>query len=142
MLAARLTGDMFPFAQQVSTACGFAYRACCPLLNIDAPPLAGGDNTFEQLEERIEETLRFLHSIDESDMSKRASTTITTTAGFAERSFTAEDYVFRYAMPNFFFHLSMAYAILRTEGVPVGKGDFDGYHAYPAGFRFPDSTSE
>ncbi|HEY0845600.1 MAG TPA: DUF1993 domain-containing protein [Noviherbaspirillum sp.] len=142
IITTSLTEGMFPFAQQVSTACGFAYRTCCPLLSIDIPPLAGGDNSLEELQERISATLRFLDSIHDSDMSKGESLTIATTAGFAEHTFAAQDYVLRYAMPNFFFHLTMAYAILRAHGVPLGKGDFDGYHAYPSGFQFPGSPSE
>jgi len=47
------------------------------------------------------------------------------------------DYYLLYAVPNFFFHLTMVYAIARQAGVPIGKADFDGFHAYPPGFRFP-----
>lgn len=141
ILTARLAEGMFPFAQQVSTACGFVYRTCCPLLNIDAPPLAGGENSFKQLQERVDATLRFLASIRDQELPKNMPQAISTTAGFSELSFSAEDYVHRYAMPNFFFHLTMAYAILRAQGVPLGKGDFDGYHAYATGFRFHDPSS-
>lgn len=184
VLGARLAEGMFPFAQQVGTACGFAFRICCPLLQIDTPALVdrldepddhrsvthraldwrtnggfrftlptlrssafrdrpgelpvGDGKSFAGLQERVAGTLHFLGTIREEDMAAADTLTITTTAGFAERTFSAPDYVLHYAMPNFFFHLTMAYAILRAQGVPVGKQDFDGYHEYPAGFRFPD----
>lgn len=138
LLGARLTDGMFLFAQQVSTACGFALRACCPLLHIDVPEIAGGDKTFEQLQDRIAGTLQFLKTLPAERISDAEDAIITTTAGFAQREFTGRDYVLCYALPNFFFHLSMAHAILRMQGVAIGKQDFDGYHAYPAGFSFPE----
>ncbi|MEP4434332.1 MAG: DUF1993 family protein, partial [Hyphomicrobiales bacterium] len=58
------------------------------------------------------------------------------TAGMAELVQPAKDFVTLYAIPNFFFHLTMGYATLRSAGIEIGKGDFDGHHAYPSGFRF------
>ena len=62
---------------------------------------------------------------------------IATTAGFAELELSGADYYLMYAVPNFFFHYTMAYATARQAGVAIGKADFDGFHAYPPGFSFP-----
>ncbi len=136
LLHASLAPGMFAFAQQVQVAAGFAVRACCPLLEIEAPPLAGGDASWAQLHARIGAVRDFLGGIDAQRMNAGARRALNTVAGQASPSFDGADFVLRYALPNFFFHLSMAYAILRQEGLPVGKQDFDGYHAYPAGFSF------
>lgn len=136
LLHAALAEGMFAFAQQVQIAAGFAVRACCPLLDIEQPQLAGGDGSWHQLRERIEAVRIFLAAVDAQRMNAGAGRALSTVAGRAAPSFSGTDFVLRYAMPNFFFHLAMAYAILRKEGLPVGKQDFDGYHAYPAGFSF------
>jgi hypothetical protein len=57
-------------------------------------------------------------------------------AGFAELVLPANEFLYQYAMPNFFFHLSMVYAIAKQSGLCLSKADFDGYHIYPAGFSF------
>jgi hypothetical protein len=57
-------------------------------------------------------------------------------AGFADLEQSGSDFLYLYGLPNFFFHLTMGYAALRAAGVPLGKADFDGFHAYPAEFRF------
>ncbi|UTY59244.1 DUF1993 domain-containing protein [Massilia sp. erpn] len=136
LLHAALAEGMFAFAQQVQIAAGFAVRACCPLLEIEPPQLAGGDGSWHQLHERIGAVRAFLAAIDVERMNAGARRELNTVAGRAAPSFNGADFVLRYALPNFFFHLAMAYAILRKEGLPVGKQDFDGYHAYPAGFSF------
>jgi hypothetical protein len=63
--------------------------------------------------------------------------TVRTTAGFAGLALPGPEFLQLYALPNFFFHYSMVYAIARQAGAPIGKADFDGYHAYPPGFEFP-----
>jgi hypothetical protein len=57
-------------------------------------------------------------------------------AGFALLEQTGAEFLHLYGIPNFFFHLTMGYAALRAAGVPLGKADFDGFHSYPADFRF------
>lgn len=139
LLHAKLAEGMFAFAQQVQIAAGFAVRACCPVLGVEQPQLAGGDGSWEQLAARIDAASTFLATIDPAQMNAGAQRELQTVAGRASPSFSGADFVLRYALPNFFFHLAMAYAILRKEGLPVGKQDFDGYHAYPAGFSFLQS---
>jgi hypothetical protein len=138
LLDARLADGMFPLAQQVGTACSFALRAVYPLLGMPEPPLAGGDRTFAQLRERIAGTVQLLRELPSEPIAAAEGVKVSATAGFAVKEFDGRDYVLSYAMPNFFFHVSMAHAILRSEGVAIGKQDFDGHHRYPAGFTFPD----
>ncbi|MBJ7311449.1 DUF1993 family protein [Rugamonas sp. CCM 8940] len=137
VLHAALAENMFGFAQQVTIACGFTLRACCPLLGIEVPALAGGDQDWPALSARIDATLAFLGQVPADPINAGEALDVQTTAGLATRRFVGRDFVLAYALPNFFFHLVTAYAILRSQGVPLGKQDFDGYHEYPAGFSFP-----
>lgn len=139
LVAAALAEGMFPFAQQVTTACGFAVRACCPLLSADLPVLSGGDQDWDLLRARIAATVEFLEDVPEDRINAAEEMQVVTTAGLVSPVFSGRDYVLCYALPNFFFHLVTAHAILRSNGVPVGKEDFDGYHQYQAGFSFPQS---
>jgi hypothetical protein len=136
LLGATLADGMFPLAQQISTACSFTLRAYCPLLGSETPPLAGDSESFAGLRTRIGGTLHWLERMDSNALACAEELPVTTRAGFASRQFSARDYVLNYALPNFFFHLCMAYAVLRSQGVALGKQDFDGYHQYPPGFSF------
>lgn len=139
LLAATLAPGMFGYAQQVTIACGFAVRALCPLLEMAQPELAGGAHSWAALRERLAATLAFLAEVPPSAVDAAGALRISTVAGQAARELSGRDFALQYALPNFFFHASMAHAILRNQGVAVGKGDFDGFHAYPAGFSFPDA---
>ncbi|MES2259198.1 MAG: DUF1993 domain-containing protein [Pseudomonadota bacterium] len=139
LLGAALAEGMFAFAQQVTIACGFCVRACCPLLGIDAPVLAGGDQDWDQLRTRIDATLAFLNQVPAATIDAAEDMEVVTTAGLVSPVFDGRDFVLSYALPNFFFHLVTAHAVLRSQGVPVGKEDFDGYHQYQAGFSFTQS---
>jgi hypothetical protein len=80
--------------------------------------------------------MAYLATIPDADFAGRDSLNVRTTAGFAELDLPAAEYFQMYAVPNFFFHYSIVYAIARQAGVPVGKAEFDGYHRYPSGFTF------
>jgi uncharacterized protein len=126
-LTARLA-DGFTAGQNLSTAVGFSLRACCPLAGVAIPDLPDGLAAQVAF---AKATLRALNPAD-FDPTRR----ITHRAGFADLDQSAPDYLHLFALPNFFFHLTMGYAALRAAGVVLGKADFDGWHAYPAGFRF------
>lgn len=136
LLQARLSEDMFPFAQQVMTACSFPLRACCPLLGSEMPDLPGGEHSWEALRARVRASIDFLRQVPADAIAAAEHTEVSSVAGFAALRLSGTEFMLHYALPNFFFHLCMAHAILRQQGVPVGKHDFDGYHAYPAGFSF------
>ena len=136
LLQARLAGDMFPLAQQVSTAVSFSLRAVCPLVGLDIPDL-GDAKSCTDLRRTIGAAIECLQQIEAEAFAGFERKTVRTRAGFADLSFTGGDYLRLYAQPNFLFHYSMAYAILRANGVALGKQDFDGFHTYPEGFSFP-----
>lgn len=139
LVGAALSEGMFPFAQQVTTACGFTVRAVCPLLGADLPVLGGGDQDWNALRLRIQATVSFLEQVPADKINAAEDRQIVTTAGLVSPVFSGADYALSYALPNFFFHLVTAHSILRSHGVPVGKEDFDGYHQYQAGFSFPQT---
>lgn len=139
LVAAALAEGMFPFAQQVTTACGFTVRACGQLIGAEAPVLAGGDQDWHALRLRIQSTVAYLEQVPEDKINAAEERQVVTTAGLVSPVFSGRDYALSYALPNFFFHLVTAHSILRSHGVPVGKEDFDGYHQYQAGFSFPQS---
>jgi hypothetical protein len=128
-LAARI-GDSFPAGQHFAIAAGFALRVACPLAGRPIPDLP------EALGPRLAVARAMLGAMQPADFDGAEARLIRHTAGFAELEQTAPDFLHLYGLPNFLFHLTMGYAALRAAGVPLGKADFDGFHSYPADFRF------
>ena len=135
MLSARLAPGMFTAAEQFLTVAGFALRATYPLAGRDVPVLDFPADP-DGLRAAISSARALVDDLKEVDFQGAADRQITHRAGFADLTQSAPDYLQHFAQPNLWFHLSMAYAILRQQGAPVGKADFDGLHAYPAGFAF------
>ncbi len=136
ILNARLRDGMFPLAQQARTAISFSLRACCPLAGLDIVSFNRQETTFKAIQTELQETLEYLRQIPAGSFADYQNRQITTKSGFADHSMSGEDYLHLYTLPNFFFHLSMVYAIARQQGIEVSKGDFDGFHQYPSGFSF------
>lgn len=126
LLQARLFPDMFPLARQVQVAADFAKGACARLAGVDVPKYDDVEKTFPELRERIATTLAFINSLDQEAIAGSAGRAITTGSGEKTRHFTGQEYLFHYAYPHFYFHATTAYAILRHNGVEVGKKDFVG----------------
>ncbi|MFM7334271.1 MAG: DUF1993 family protein [Tabrizicola sp.] len=122
--------DSFPARQQFATAAGFALRIACPLAGREVPDLPQG------LGPRLAVARALLGSMTPADFEGAETRVIRHKAGFAELEQSGSDFLHLYGLPNFFFHLTMGYAALRAAGVPLGKADFDGFHSYPADFRF------
>ena len=122
----RLVADMLPFWRQVTIATDHAKGACARLSGTENPSFADTETTLAELKERIAKTIAFINSIPDEAFADAESRTIMVKAGPRELSFSAPQYYGGYAIPNFFFHMTTAYAILRTNGVDVGKGDFLG----------------
>ena len=122
--------DSFPARQQFATAAGFALRITCPLAGREVPDLPQG------LGPRLAVARALLGSMSPADFEGAESRIIRHHAGFAVLEQTGAEFLHLYGTPNFFFHLTMGYAALRAAGVALGKADFDGFHAYPADFRF------
>lgn len=128
-LAAQI-GGAFPAGQQFATAAGFALRVACPLAGRPVPVLDGA------VAGRIAQAMDLLAALTPEDFSGAETRVIAHRAGFADLQQNGADFLHLFGLPNFFFHLTMGYATLRAAGLPLGKADFDGLHAYPAGFSF------
>ncbi|MCS2164346.1 DUF1993 domain-containing protein [Scandinavium manionii] len=126
LLEAKLAEDMFPLKRQVQVTCDMAKRAIARLANVEAPAMEDNESTFAQLHERIAATVAFLTSVQDSQLAGDDARPIMVQAREHQLHFTASSYVFQFAMPNFYFHSTTAYAILRQAGVPLGKVDFLG----------------
>ncbi|HYD80710.1 MAG TPA: DUF1993 domain-containing protein [Paucimonas sp.] len=132
LLEARLAPTMFPFATQVEIAVNFVPRTCAPLAGFEVPPYGEYERSFAGLKQRIAKAHAFLDTLAPAQMEGAAERTITSRAGMETVTLPGREFLTLYALPNFFFHLSAAYAILRHAGVELGKRDFDGFHLYPA----------
>lgn len=130
LLDARLAPDMLPFSAQAEIAANFALRACFPLVGHAVPPYGEFPASFDGLRQRIDHVLRLLTTLTPEAFDGDPAGMITADAGQATLSLPAHEFLFQFALPNFFFHLTTAYAILRQQGVPIGKANFDGFHAY------------
>lgn len=130
LLAARLAPDMLPLESQVAIAAHFALRAAYPLTGQPVPPYGDAPATWSGLGERLQ---RVMHLLDELDPAQfDPARMISSDAGEATLQLDGATFLHQFALPNFFFHLAAAYAILRHRGVPLGKADFDGFHRYGA----------
>ena len=126
LLAARLAPDMFPLMRQVQIACDFCKGPMARLAGIENPKFEDNESTFEDLKARIERTRAFVNSVDATSLFGAEDRDITIQAGPQTLEFKGLPYLLGFALPNLYFHMSMAYAILRHNGVDVGKRDFIG----------------
>jgi len=130
LLGARLADDMNPFETQVVIAANFALRACHPLAGLPIPSAGEPGSGFDGLRALIDRVTSLLHELPPALFEDADQRTLESRAGEALVRLPAAEFLQLYALPNFFFHLTTAYAILRSRGVPIGKADFDGFHAY------------
>jgi uncharacterized protein len=130
LLDARLAPDMLPFHVQVEIVSNFALRASFPLAGEAVPDYGTFPSNFDGLHARIVRNLKLLDTLAPDSFANASTRVISDRAGDADVSLPADEFLFQYALPNFFFHFTTVYAILRSHGVGVGKGDFDGFHRY------------
>ena len=121
----RLVVDQFAFARQVQTACDTLKLAASRLTGKDAPSHDDKEETLPQLRERIASTLAYLNGFSGKDFEASATRSITQPR-WEGKTMTGHDYFVEHVIPNFYFHLTTAYAILRQNGVAIGKRDFLG----------------
>ena len=127
LLQARLFPDMFPLLRQVQVASDFAKGVSARLAGVDVPKMEDNEQTFAQLQTRIATVLTFMGGLDASTFDEAATREIITQAGTPkEKRFTGQSYLLNYGLPHFFFHTTTCYAILRHNGVEVGKKDYIG----------------
>jgi hypothetical protein len=121
----RLAPDQFAFARQVQTACDTAKLAAARLSGKDAPAHADTEQTLEELRARVKAVVAYLDGFSAKDFEAAATRSITQ-ARWEGKTMSGADYFLEHALPNFFFHVTHAYAILRHNGVNVGKRDYLG----------------
>jgi hypothetical protein len=121
----RLAPDQFAFARQVQTACDTAKLAAARLAGKDAPAHADTEQTLEELRARIKAVIAYLDGFSAKDFEAAATRSITQ-ARWEGKTMSGADYFLEHALPNFFFHVTHAYAILRHNGVNIGKRDYLG----------------
>ena len=124
-LALRLAPDQFAFARQVQTACDTAKAAASRLTGKDAPTHPDTEQTLEDLHARVRSVLAYLDTLSAKDF-EGAAVRVVTQPRWEGKVMSGADYFVEHAIPNFFFHLTHAYAVLRQNGVDVGKRDYLG----------------
>ncbi|MBK7044769.1 MAG: DUF1993 domain-containing protein [Rhodanobacteraceae bacterium] len=127
LLQSRLFPDMFPLARQVQVACDFATSVSARLAGVEVPAYEGGDQTFADLQQRIAATLAFIGGLDAAQFPNSAEREVVLRPGTPkERRIGGQAYLMAYGLPQFFFHITTAYDLLRHNGVEIGKKDFMG----------------
>jgi uncharacterized protein len=122
----RLIADMLPLWRQVTIACDHAKGAPARLAGLEVPSFADSETTLAELKDRIAKTIEFIATIPDAAFEAAEARSITIKAGPRELTFPAAQYYHSYAIPNFYFHMTTCYAILRANGVEIGKTDFLG----------------
>jgi uncharacterized protein len=126
LLDARLFPDMFPLVRQVQIACDFAKGASARLAGIEVPVYEDTEQSFIELKARIRKTLAFLRTIKPEQIDGSEGRHVTIKIAGKPVTFQGLPYLVNFALPNFYFHATTAYAILRHNGVELGKRDFIG----------------
>lgn len=126
MLAASLAPDMLPLTRQVQIASDGAKGGAARLAGIEPPSFADDEVSFADLQARIARTVAFLQTITPEQVDGSEARPITLKAGPREFHFTGQDFLTQFVLPNFFFHVTVAYALLRHQGVALGKMDYLG----------------
>lgn len=126
---ARLFPDMFPLGKQVQIACDFARGVSARLAGAEVPKYDDNEQTFDELRGLIARSLDFIGSFSAAKFEGAAEREIVIRPGTPkERRFTGQAYLLSYGLPQFFFHVTTAYALLRHNGVEIGKRDYMGQY--------------
>jgi hypothetical protein len=129
LIQSRLYPDMFPLSKQVQIACDFARGVSARLAGADVPAYEDKETTFDELRALIARTLAFVDSLDAAHFDSSASREIVLRPGTPkEKRLTGTAYLLSYGLPQFFFHVTTAYALLRHNGVEIGKRDYMGVY--------------
>lgn len=126
LVNARLAPDMFPLARQVQIASDQSKGCVARLAGLEPPKYEDNEQTFAELYARLEKTIAFIQSIKPAQLEGSDKRGIELKQRDRTRNFTGLGYLFDYVYPNFYFHVTTAYAILRHNGADIGKGDFMG----------------
>ncbi len=126
LTSARLYPDMFPLSRQVQIACDGAKGAMARLAGVEIPKHEDTEKTFEELKARIAKTVAFIESFKPAQVDGTEDRDIVLKLRGKDAAFKGLPYLLGFAYPNFYFHVTTAYSILRHNGVELGKGDFLG----------------
>jgi hypothetical protein len=126
LLASRLYPDMHPLTRQVQIASDAAKFGAARLAGVEAPKFADDETTLEELYARIDKTIAYLKEFQAAQLDGTETRTITLNLPSRQLEFQGTAYLLHFVLPNFFFHLTTAYDILRHNGVEIGKLDFIG----------------
>ena len=126
LVEARLFPDMFPLSSQVRIACDFAKGCSGRLAGVEVPKHEDNESTLEELQARIAKTLDFLGTIKPQQLQGSDERTITHEMRVQTLKMPGLQYLSGFALPNFYFHATTAYALLRHNGLELGKRDFIG----------------
>ncbi|HTI19063.1 MAG TPA: DUF1993 domain-containing protein [Trinickia sp.] len=125
-LTSRLYPDMFPLTRQVQIACDVVKFGAARLAGLEAPSFPDTEATFDELEQRIDKTLAYIQQVDASQIEGSETRVVNVKLPSGTIEFTGVAYLFDFVLPNLYFHSTTTYAILRHNGVEVGKLDFLG----------------
>ena len=126
LVNARLAPDMFTLAGQVQSASDASKLGTARIAGIAAPSFPDTETTYAELQARVARTIEFLQGVDRAVVDGAEAREVVMKVRGNELKFTAERYLLQFALPNFFFHVTTAYGVLRHSGVPVGKLDYLG----------------
>jgi hypothetical protein len=126
ILGYRLAPDMFAFTRQIQIVTDQAKGIAARLADVEIPKLADEEKSFDELKARLAKVADFVKSLPADKFEGAGARTITMKFGGQDAHFTAADYLFGFGLPNFYFHATTAYDILRHAGVEIGKRDFLG----------------
>lgn len=122
----RLYPDMFDFARQVQVACDHARNGAARLAGVEAPELEKTEQSFDELIERVRKTIAYLESLRPEQFEGAKTREIIIRRGETTLTYSGLDYLLNRVLPNFYFHVTTAYDILRHNGVELGKRDYLG----------------
>jgi hypothetical protein len=124
--ATRLVVDMLPFSAQVQISCDNAKGAVARLAGVEPPKHEDSEKTLVELKARIAKTVEYINTLKAEQFAGAETRDVVLKFPNMTLKFNGLDYLTKFALPNFYFHATMAYAILRKNGVELGKGDFLG----------------
>lgn len=124
LMASRLAIDMLPFSTQIHRATETARGGAARLAQMDIPSLPDEDKTVADLRDRLAKVIAFLESVPTETFTGAEDRTVTQKLAGNDMTFPAKQYLFGFVIPNFYFHVTIAFAILRHNGVEIGKADF------------------
>ncbi len=124
LLNDRLAPDMLNFTRQIQIACDFAKNVLYRIQGDVGPAVADTETTFGELQARIAKTIEMFKAIPADKVDGHEASPVELKFSWGTLDLTGQSFLLGYAIPNFYFHVTTAYNILRHNGVPLGKGDF------------------